>query len=1129
MRLITKCFFTFALLSMAGVTNAAVSYEVDQKFTSVEALDGQAFAIVNETESKAIFGSGAQNLGYDAITTAVTGSGNTGYYFKLEASTVEGCYLLRLQTPAGEPYSVWGNPGYLNSGAEGGFDGCFILGLNNQNGQDVENGAVWEIEYADGQGFALKNKARDGYFAGANPAPTGAEPIYWTFCTLKEGTEIPDPEPVVIPEPEAPLAEGELIPDFFSICDEGGIPYGYEVKFGSEDRAYPTIYTGGSRMFNFAEGGDFTKGVYFREGYMQYGNVKKLALEAGKKYIVHFNSAMWKSSGSTMVFTITKEGDEEAVLTETINNTPDVNGSKDAVIGSTKSEIEFTPEADGNYILKWNAEGWKEVLLANVGVAAEPVITPAYGTIWENGETAVDGDYTTITLSTAYFNDFAQAGDTVRVTVANVGQARTATPLIIKKGEIFFGALAEAKELQSEATTVDFVLTEDMLAQLKTEKSIVIRYKNLVVTKIELLQKPIEPEFAYQKYLIQNFATMKYWGAGNSWGTQASLIEHPEYVKLVPLPDGTYNLESQVNNGGEQYYFNGDYMDNGNPVALTITKIGEPIGYLDEAETIPVYVYTIANGDNYYGYDGTSTVLGKNLAADSENALWTIISLDDAKRLLAFTEKGVVADATFLIEDHDFGRNNRYSNKWTMEASNQNLSGGNNTNNCAESYHSTFTLSQKLVDAPKGVYSLTAQGFYRQDGEDNDNLPYFYANDEKQTFPVKTGSENSMSDASASFSAGNYTISPIFVEVTEDGELTIGAQLEENTNLWCIWDNFVLTYYGTDVDLNELKNAAIIKEMNDLTEKATELNEEVEIEAVKAELQAAIDLTAEAKTTEQINAAIEALKAAIAKAETFAKAKAALANMKELVESTNVYTEEALNEYYGQWIAKYEAGELTAEEAVALQDPFLVTGWHASITCDNFLLSAWDTNPDFQDAAYYINTWSVEGESDGSEFKVPFFEYWTGDGDSLGEKTLTATMNNLEAGDYNVTAWVRVRIKNGAEAPAYGITMQANDGEAIDVTGEQVGTSQMYLKDVNVSGTVGEDGVLKIKFNVAADNNISWLSFKNVKFEKNGASGIETVNAVKKADGQYFDLMGRRVVKPAQGLYIVNGQKVLVK
>ena len=41
----------------------------------------------------------------------------------------------------------------------------------------------------------------------------------------------------------------------------------------------------------------------------------------------------------------------------------------------------------------------------------------------------------------------------------------------------------------------------------------------------------------------------------------------------------------------------------------------------------------------------------------------------------------------------------------------------------------------------------------------------------------------------------------------------------------------------------------------------------------------------------------------------------------------------------------------------------------------------------------------------------------------------------------------------------------------------------MYA-EVAATGTVAEDGVLKIKFNVAADNNVSWLSFKNVKFEK---------------------------------------------
>jgi hypothetical protein len=37
-----------------------------------------------------------------------------------------------------------------------------------------------------------------------------------------------------------------------------------------------------------------------------------------------------------------------------------------------------------------------------------------------------------------------------------------------------------------------------------------------------------------------------------------------------------------------------------------------------------------------------------------------------------------------------------------------------------------------------------------------------------------------------------------------------------------------------------------------------------------------------------------------------------------------------------------------------------------------------------------------------------------------------------------------------------------------------------------------------------------------------------TVNA-EKQNGQFFDLQGRRVAKPAKGLYIVDGAKIVVK
>jgi hypothetical protein len=235
--------------------------------------------------------------------------------------------------------------------------------------------------------------------------------------------------------------------------------------------------------------------------------------------------------------------------------------------------------------------------------------------------------------------------------------------------------------------------------------------------------------------------------------------------------------------------------------------------------------------------------------------------------------------------------------------------------------------------------------------------------------------------------------------------------------------------------------------------------------------------------------AIANIDAAVEKANIYKIATPVLAAIKAEIDKTNVYTAEAYEEYYGKWAAKYEAGELTLAEAQALQDPSKVTGWHAAVTVDNFLLSAWDTNPDFVDAPYYINTWSNEGDSDGSEFHVPFFEYWTGDDGSLGEKTLTATVGNLEPGKYEVSAWVRVRAKNGYSAPAYGITLSVNEGEAVDVcAGPQVGESQFYLDEFKAVGEVGEDGVLKIQFNVAADNNISWLSFKNVMF-----AGIEDI------------------------------------
>ena len=165
------------------------------KYTSLAQLTGgQPFAIVNEEEGKAFYGINNQNLGYDDYTIAFSTSG-TGYYFQLESlasnsdTSIRKYYLLRLLKQDGTPYSVWGYPGYLNTQTAD-KNCCFILGLEKGNGQDLKNGAVWDIQYVDGKGFTLKNVGTGLYLKDATSAANHAEPTYFSFCTTKAATSI---------------------------------------------------------------------------------------------------------------------------------------------------------------------------------------------------------------------------------------------------------------------------------------------------------------------------------------------------------------------------------------------------------------------------------------------------------------------------------------------------------------------------------------------------------------------------------------------------------------------------------------------------------------------------------------------------------------------------------------------------------------------------------------------------------------------------------------------------------------------------------------------------------------------------------------------------------------------------
>ena len=165
--------------------SATTEKEIDQRFTSVDELKTNTFSIVNEAEEKAIFGTFGQHLGYADFKTAFKET-NTGYIFK--QSKGSGGVKLKLITPDGNDYLVGGSVGYLNTQAVEG-DCCFLSGvMNGQNGQDINKGAIWSIEYVDGKGFSIKNVGTGKYLKDATSPAKYDEPTYFTFCTLKKKT-----------------------------------------------------------------------------------------------------------------------------------------------------------------------------------------------------------------------------------------------------------------------------------------------------------------------------------------------------------------------------------------------------------------------------------------------------------------------------------------------------------------------------------------------------------------------------------------------------------------------------------------------------------------------------------------------------------------------------------------------------------------------------------------------------------------------------------------------------------------------------------------------------------------------------------------------------------------------------
>ena len=304
-------------------------------------------------------------------------------------------------------------------------------------------------------------------------------------------------------------------------------------------------------------------------------------------------------------------------------------------------------------------------------------------------------------------------------------------------------------------------------------------------------------DLANGRYVLYNVGSGRYLGPGNSWGTQASLIQFSHYNTLAKKSDGVYTIESQVSNGGTKYYFTGSYMD-GNAADVTIKDNGEGI-------------FTLSNGTTYYGYDGSSTVLASNLTDPTNaNAQWKVMAYDE---VYANASAENPVDVTYMILCSNFDRNNRNASAWQKEGNNCTIGGGGlNENGTSESWQSAFNAYQTIT-VPNGTYKLRAQAWIREYTETGKDYPVIYLNNASVPF------KKMQTETADRAVVGNYFWKGdngefYFTDYTDDvtvtnGSLTVGAK-GTRTNTWCVWDNFQLVYMGP-IDLSayatELANA----------------------------------------------------------------------------------------------------------------------------------------------------------------------------------------------------------------------------------------------------------------------------------------------------------------------------------
>ena len=284
-------------------------------------------------------------------------------------------------------------------------------------------------------------------------------------------------------------------------------------------------------------------------------------------------------------------------------------------------------------------------------------------------------------------------------------------------------------------------------------------------------------------FYLYNVGVGQWYCGGNAWGTHASLGQLPE-VDVILTPNGSgYSIDTQISNGGNNHYLNGEWSD-GSAQAWTFTA--GSTGYF------------INNGSGNLAYSGNGTNLTVDASITSFDAEWLLVTKDELLASLNAASSSNPVDATFLIKDPSFGRNDTRSSAWKCERSGGNFTLNGPSENRAtfgcELWNNTFDFYQDITGFPEGTYELTVDGY------GTNGTTYLYINDSEAGFTNTTSSANfraALDEIAAGQHTGNTTgkvnVSSTTMRIGLKRTSQVGAD-------WTVFDNFRLKYYGFDME-----------------------------------------------------------------------------------------------------------------------------------------------------------------------------------------------------------------------------------------------------------------------------------------------------------------------------------------